>query len=123
MIRLDPVPALPKAPRPEAAAGETVVLPIRGMTCASCVAHVGHALEAVPGVAHADVNRATEEATVALDPAAPAAVDAMRLAVQRAGYEALAPLDAADPRAEDALAAARANEDRRLRNDLAIAIG
>ena len=43
-----------------------VAVPIRGMTCASCVAHVTHALEGVPGVEGAIVNLATEKATVHL---------------------------------------------------------
>ena len=43
---------------------ETVNLPIGGMTCASCVAHVEDGLAAVPGVVSAAVNLATERATV-----------------------------------------------------------
>ena len=39
-------------------------LNIGGMTCASCVAHVEHALAEVPGVTDAAVNLATEKATV-----------------------------------------------------------
>ena len=58
---------------------------IAGMTCASCVARVEKALRAVPGVADASVNLATERATVrgaALDTAA------LVGAVERAGYGA-----------------------------------
>ncbi len=61
-----------------------VVLPVHGMTCASCVAHVEKALAKVPGVAKVAVNLATESAAVegaALD------VGALRAAVDRAGYE------------------------------------
>ena len=64
----------------------TLVLPISGMTCASCVRRVERALGKVPGVAGAQVNLATERATVELDPAAPATLDALRTAVQGAGY-------------------------------------
>ena len=39
------------------------------MTCASCVRRVEKALEKVPGVTAANVNLATEHATVAYDPA------------------------------------------------------
>ncbi|HIE03812.1 MAG TPA: heavy-metal-associated domain-containing protein, partial [Candidatus Latescibacteria bacterium] len=39
---------------------ETVVLPIGGMTCASCAAHVEKALKGVEGVLSATVNLATE---------------------------------------------------------------
>lgn len=49
-----------------AVAEEEMVLPIGGMTCASCAAHVQGALEDVPGVVTAAVNLATERATVRL---------------------------------------------------------
>ncbi len=45
-----------------------IALPIEGMTCASCVAHVQHGLEEVEGVLDANVNLATEQASVVLDP-------------------------------------------------------
>ena len=41
-----------------------IALPITGMTCASCVSHVTDALEGVEGVTRADVNLASEKATV-----------------------------------------------------------
>lgn len=41
-----------------------VILEVRGMTCASCVARVERALQGAPGVASAVVNYATERATV-----------------------------------------------------------
>ena len=41
-------------------------LPIEGMTCASCVGRVERALKAVPGVANATVNLATERASLQL---------------------------------------------------------
>ncbi len=40
---------------------------IEGMTCASCVRRVEKAITAVPGVASASVNLATERATVQFD--------------------------------------------------------
>ncbi|RCW65675.1 heavy metal translocating P-type ATPase [Pseudorhodoferax soli] len=42
----------------------TLRLQIEGMSCASCVGRVEKALRAVPGVAQAEVNLATEQATV-----------------------------------------------------------
>src|SRR5688500_2863421 len=67
-----------------------IKLPIEGMTCASCVARVERALKAVPGVGSAEVNLATEIATVAL--AQGAAPESLVAAVRNAGYEAcLAP--------------------------------
>src|SRR5512134_3336016 len=60
------------------------------MTCASCVARVEKALKRVPGVASAEVNLATETATVGL--AEGAAPESLVEAVREAGYEArLAP--------------------------------
>ena len=63
------------APEPEwqrcyhARAATEAVLPIEGMTCASCVRRVEKGSEKVPGVTAANVNLATERATVAYDPA------------------------------------------------------
>ena len=59
-------------------------IPIDGMTCASCVGRVERALAAVPGVASASVNLATESAALALQPGTP--VDALIAAIDRAGY-------------------------------------
>ena len=68
-----------------------IKLPIEGMTCASCVRRVEKALQAVPGVASAEVNLATESAAVAL--AEGASAEALVSAVRDAGYEArLVPL-------------------------------
>ncbi|MGE5161469.1 MAG: heavy metal translocating P-type ATPase [Betaproteobacteria bacterium] len=61
-----------------------MVLPVQGMTCASCVAHVEKALAQVPGVRKVAVNLATESAAVegvGLDAAA------LSGAVGAAGYE------------------------------------
>ncbi len=62
-----------------------IKLPIEGMTCASCVARVEKALKRVPGVATAEVNLATETATVLL--AEGAAPETLVDAVRGAGYE------------------------------------
>jgi len=40
------------------------VFPVGGMTCAACVARVEQALSSVPGVLSANVNLASEKATV-----------------------------------------------------------
>jgi len=44
------------------------VFSVRGMHCASCVARLQHALEEVEGVEQAQVNLATEEAALVVDP-------------------------------------------------------
>ena len=77
-------------------------LRIGGMTCASCVARVEKALQAVPGVERASVNLATEKATVH-GAAAPAS---LAEAVHAAGYEAAeeqAGAPAARPQAQGGL--------------------
>src|ERR687889_1331511 len=66
-------------------AATEAVLPIEGMTCASCVRRVEKGLEKVPGVTAANVNLTTERATVAYDPAV-ADLATLRTAVERAGY-------------------------------------
>jgi Cu+-exporting ATPase len=63
-----------------------VTMPIQGMTCASCVAHVTHGLEKVPGVAQVQVNLATENATVTLDNG-PVPLATLVQAVQETGYD------------------------------------
>jgi Cu+-exporting ATPase len=66
-----------------AASPERLVVPVQGMTCASCVAHVEKALARVAGVERVAVNLATESAAVeghALDP------QALARAVDAAGY-------------------------------------
>jgi Cu+-exporting ATPase len=82
---MNAVPQKPPAP-------ETASLAIEGMTCASCVGRIERALKAVPGVAEASVNLATERAEVtftgALDPAALiAAIDAAGYGVPRETVE------------------------------------
>ena len=66
----------------------TCTLDITGMTCASCVRRVEKALGKVPGVSAAQVNLATEAATVTYDPAAVTADD-LTAAVGTAGYSGL----------------------------------
>jgi Cu+-exporting ATPase len=57
---------------------------VDGMSCASCVARVEKAARAVPGVAQASVNLATE--TLTLTPAAGFDPEVLSQALQRAGY-------------------------------------
>lgn len=58
---------------------------IDGMTCASCVRRVEKAIAAVPGVQAANVNLATERATVSYSD--PSVADAVLKAISKAGYE------------------------------------
>lgn len=63
-------------------------LPIEGMHCASCVAHVERALRNVPGVSAATVNLATESAHVTFSPDH-VAIEDLASAVDAAGYRLL----------------------------------
>ena len=76
--------------------------PIEGMSCAACAGRVERALRAVPGVAEASVNMATEVASVRAD--APLAFDGLEAAVRKAGYGARAPDLPAPPPESDAKA-------------------
>jgi len=78
---------------------ETVTLPVRGMSCASCVRKVEEALRGVPGVLKAEVNLATERATVEFLPGAATPAD-LRRAVAEVGYEVPEELE---PEAEEDL--------------------
>jgi Cu+-exporting ATPase len=63
-----------------------IVLPIEGMTCASCVNRIERFLNKTDGVIAADVNLATERATVTVDPAIAGRSEVVA-AVEAAGYD------------------------------------
>jgi len=65
---------------------KTITIPIMGMTCANCVAHVEGSLRSVPGVLNANVNLATGHATVEMIPGVVTIAD-LKQAVEDAGYE------------------------------------
>lgn len=66
-------------------ASSEISLPVQGMTCASCVRRVEKALAKVEGVSEANVNLATEKASVSYDPTH-ATVETLRTAIEKAGY-------------------------------------
>jgi Cu+-exporting ATPase len=105
---------------------EQFELPITGMTCASCSTRVEKALRKTPGVLEANVNLATERATVTI---APGSTDlaALTVAVERAGYGVIAPAAEDNDMAEgeDAETLARRAElaDKRRKLIVAIAFG
>ena len=74
----------PQAPIASAARSMHFRFPVEGMTCASCVARVEKALGRVPGVMEANVNLATESATVELQ--AGSGTGAAVRAIENAGY-------------------------------------
>ena len=88
-----------------------VELPIIGMTCANCAMTVERTLsKKVPGVVLANVNLATESATVEYDPEL-TGTDQMVQAVLRAGFRLLVPDESDTP--SDAEQVARKQEVRR----------
>jgi Cu+-exporting ATPase len=90
------------------------IFPVGGMTCASCVARVEEALSSVPGVISANVNLASEKATVEYLEGTTAAD--MRRAVEDAGYK-LGP----EAQALEDVTTAAQREIRALRNRFIIA--
>ncbi len=90
---------------------ETVSLPVRGMTCASCVRKVETALAQVPGVLQATVNLASEKATVTYLPGT-VAPPTLAQAVHDQGYTLELPQ--AEEDAVDRERTARAAEMRAL---------
>jgi P-type Cu+ transporter len=61
-------------------------LPVRGMTCASCVARIERGLANIPGVQEASVNLATEHTTLTYDPER-VGVEEIAKTIQELGYE------------------------------------
>jgi Cu+-exporting ATPase len=94
-----------------AAAKEHVDLGLTGMTCAACAARIEKTLNKLPGVA-ANVNFATETASVGFDPAQ-ANPEQLMAAVARAGYGATVRQDPEEDRKRDE--ARKAGELRALR--------
>jgi Cu+-exporting ATPase len=72
----------------EAPAFKTVVIPVQGMTCASCAAAIERALHKLSGVHEASVNLATERATVSYEPDI-VRLSAIKQAITAAGYTPL----------------------------------
>ena len=77
-----------------------VILPVDGMTCASCQANVQRALAATPGVTQAAVNLMMHEATITFDPSV---LDAEKLvaAINDTGYQSHLPIPVENAAAAD----------------------
>jgi copper chaperone CopZ len=65
---------------------QTIDLPIRGMTCASCAATIERGLRRVPGVQTASVNLAAGQATISYEPAMAQMIHLIQT-IEDAGYE------------------------------------
>ncbi|MFB3818395.1 MAG: heavy metal translocating P-type ATPase [Candidatus Methylomirabilales bacterium] len=123
-VRYEPAPGRPAAildairEAGYAPATATVGIPVSGISCASCVAAIEAALRGAPGVISAEVNFATNVATVTYAPAMAGPAE-LRRAIRQAGYQ---PLEgAAGETAGDVERAARQREVRTLRRKLAVA--
>ncbi len=101
----------------ETAPPVSMELGVGGMTCASCVARVEKVIAGLPGVVSAEVNLATEKASVAYLPGAldPAVIGQ---AIEQAGYEAREVVDGVP---EDRERAAREEETAAIRHNLMFA--
>jgi Cu+-exporting ATPase len=117
----DPTATAPVEPAAATAETESCTLDIGGMTCASCVRRVEKVLSKLDGVELAEVNLATEAASVVYDPTR-VGPDQMATAIATAGYTGqLRP----DPRAArpdstvpgGAAASAPAANDRRAEHE------
>ncbi len=94
---------------------QQVTIPVGGMTCAACQAHVQKALAAQPGVRAASVNLMMASASVTFDPSVIAPGQLVQ-AIRDTGYEAELPARVVDVVAEqDAREQAQAAEYRTLR--------
>jgi len=116
-----PTRTTPTAPSAE------IQLPIEGMSCASCVNRIERYLRKTPGVAEANVNLATEVATITYLPEI-AGFDELARAIEAAGYGVRPLPETADgSRASlvdeaDAEAAERSREQRSLGLSAAVAL-
>ena len=77
-----------------------ITLPVEGMTCAACQAHVQRALRSTPGVTEASVNLMMHSATVSYDPRV-LSPDRLVAAINESGYESRLPEPERDAVAED----------------------
>jgi len=101
-------------PNPESSAPAELVLPVVGMTCASCVNRIERFLGRADGVTEASVNLATERATVHFDPGV---IDRSGIVatIEAAGYEVgSAPIAGASTPDDEALEHERERERREL---------
>jgi len=103
---------------------DQIEFPVTGMTCASCVNRVQKALKKVPGVIDANVNLASEQASVTYVPTS-VGWSELKAAVENAGYGVIETSGADAETMEDAEATARARElaDKRRKLIVGIAFG
>ena len=96
---------------------EKATIPVKGMTCASCVATVEKSIKKLEGVLEVNVNLATEKATVEFVPTITSLGDIKR-AIRDAGYEPLEVEEAVEDREKEA----RLKEMRELRTRFLVGV-
>jgi len=97
---------------------KSISLPIGGMTCASCVAHVEGALSDVWGVSEANVNLATEKAKISFIPEI-TGIEDFRKAVEATGYRVLEVEDAVGKVSDEQSAEEKKMDEARFRMKVA----
>ena len=85
---------------PASQTADRVTLPVGGMTCAACQAHVQRALSRTPGVSHASVNLLAREAVVEYNSES-VTPEALVETIRKAGYEAELPAATPDESPDD----------------------
>ncbi len=100
---------------------EKTSITIGGMTCAACIMHVEHALSGVSGVQKAQVNLATEKASVEFMPGV-VSLDSLRKAVEDAGYIMSGVVGDGTTNEEEIERLSKTHEVRELRNKLAVSL-
>ncbi|MBN2355923.1 heavy metal translocating P-type ATPase, partial [candidate division KSB1 bacterium] len=94
--------------------GEKISLPVKGMTCASCVVRVEKTLRRYPGISGVAVNFATEQVTFAIDDPT-VKLEALASRVADAGYDLVIPSKAQEKTGKD-------DENAALRRDFFTAV-
>lgn len=103
--------------------GDTITIPVTGMTCAACSSRVQRALASRPGVSDAAVNLLMGSATITYDPARARADDLVE-AVRATGYGAeLPPHGKPEPGAHAAHVHAQHQDTRQAARRAAVALG
>ncbi len=110
--------ALPTAAQPTPI---RIVLPIEGMTCASCVNRIERFLNKTDGVLEASVNLATERATITVNPGLAGRAELVS-AVEAAGYDVRAESAPSMALEVDPEQAVRRHERRRLLTQALVSI-
>jgi copper chaperone CopZ len=68
-VAADQAPAAPAPAKAAAGATATAVIPVKGMSCGGCVAHVNEAVQKLDGVKSVDTSLDDARTTVVYDPA------------------------------------------------------